>query len=287
MKQIRMKQYIIPSILLFIFQISCSQENKNNTISEKDSIITENEIKDSVLTDTYEEYYDYSIDSAALGINFSPKGNYINVKNKISSIRIKLKDEFLKTKNETKKQQIIDTARTVFTNYLINEIIPFWYGTQWDFNGYTNTPNKGVIACGYFVSTTLKHMGLNINRYTLAQQAPHNEALTFESDSNLLIFNTDTLFETNEFYSFYTDLEQKLKADLYFVGLYNHVGFLYSKDNKLYFIHSNYINGYVMFERIFNSEAFRSNIYYIADITYNDNLIKKWILNSTVKVNVK
>ena len=282
----------LPFLLLILFfsQISCSQENDAKNKSDILKNDTVSLITDSIETDTsyvFDDYYENGIDSAASGINFFPKGNYINVKNKISSIRIKLKEEFLKSKSDTDKQKITDTARTIFTDYLINDIIPFWYGTEWDFNGYTNTPNKGVVACGYFVSTTLKHMGLNINRYTLAQQAPHNEALTFEPDSNLLIFNTDTLFETNEFSGFFKKLEAKLKPGLYFVGLDSHVGYLLVKKNKAYFIHSNYIDGYVMSERIFNSAAFRSSIYYIADITYNDNLIKQWLLNSTMKVNVK
>jgi hypothetical protein len=40
----------------------------------------------------------------------------------------------------------------------------------WDYNGYTNTPKNGVIACGYFVSTTLKHFGFNLNRYDVAKK---------------------------------------------------------------------------------------------------------------------
>jgi len=280
---------IFPLVLLILSfsQISCSQENKTqnkpDTLKE-DSILIVTDIDTS---DVFDDYIDYSIDSAALDINFFPKGNYINVKHKISLIRFKLKEEYLKCKNDTDKQQIIDSARYIFTDYLLNDIIPHWYGTEWDFNGYTNTPNKGFIACGYFVSTTLKHMGMNIDRYKLAQQGPHNEAKTFEQDSNLMYFNTDTLFETNEIYNFYKNLEAKLKPGLYFVGLDCHVGYLLSKNHKLYFIHSNYVDGYVMTERIFKSAAFRSSVYYIADITHNDELIKKWILNAMVKVNVK
>lgn len=283
----------IASFLLLILsfsQISCSQKidtkNKKNVLI-KDSVLS---ITDSIEIDTskiFDEYFDYSIDTAALGINFFPKGNYINVKKKILKIRLNLKNKYLLAKDSSEKQQIIDTARYIFTDYLLNDIIPHWYGTEWDFNGYTNTPNKGFIACGYFVSTTLKHMGLNIDRYKLAQQGPHNEAKTFEQDSNLLYFNTDTLFETNEIYNFYKNLEAKLKPGLYFVGLDCHVGYLLSKNHKLYFIHSNYIAGYVMAERIFKSAAFRSSVYYIADITHNDDLIRKWILNSVVKVNLK
>ncbi|MCD4793975.1 MAG: hypothetical protein K8R54_12125 [Bacteroidales bacterium] len=286
------KLLILLTLLLSLSfsQISCSQENNTqNKIDtlKQDSIFS---ITDSIEIDTLimdEDYFNHTIDSASLGINFFPKGNYISLKKTISAIRIDLKNKYLATKDSFDKQQIIDSARYIFTDYLLNNIIPFWYGTEWDFNGYTNTPNKGVIACGYFVSTTLKHMGLNIDRYKLAQQAPHNEAKTFEPDSNLLYFNTDTIYEIYDIFNFYKSLESKLKPGLYFVGLYNHVGFLFSRDNKLYFIHSNYIDGYVMIERIFESNAFKSSFYYIADITHNDDLIRKWILNSTVKVNVK
>ncbi|MEA2041881.1 MAG: hypothetical protein U9N85_04940 [Bacteroidota bacterium] len=130
-------------------------------------------------------------------------------------------------------------------------------------------------------------MDLNINRYQLAQQGPLNEAKTFEPDSNLMTFNTDTISGKEEPYRFYEHLETQISSGLYFVGLGSHVGFLLSQNNKLYFIHSNYIDGYVMTERIFNSSAFRSRIYYISDITHNDNLIRQWILNSKIQVNVE
>ncbi len=279
----------LPFLLLILFfsQISCSQEAKteNKTdVSKNDILIS---ITDSIETDTsfvFDDYYENGIDSAASGINFFPKGNYKNLKNEILLKRTDLKNLYSAAKDSLEKQKIIDSARYVFTDFLLNEIIPHWYGTEWDFNGYTNTPNKGVIACGYFVSTTLKHTGLNIDRYKLAQQAPHNEAKTFEPDSNLLIFNTDTLFGTNEINEFYARFGKTLKPGLYFVGLDSHVGYLLIKNNKAYFIHSNYIDGYVMTENIFYSDAFGSSVYYIADITYNDELIKKWLLNSEVKV---
>ena len=69
-------------------------------------------------------------------------------------------------------------ANKIFTLFLLNNIIPHWYGTKQDFCAYTETPKQGVIACGILVSTTLKDMGLNVNRYKLAQQSPTNEAKT-------------------------------------------------------------------------------------------------------------
>jgi hypothetical protein len=64
----------------------------------------------------------------------------------------------------------IYSARTYLMKTLKQQIFPSWYGTSWDFNGYTEKPLNGKIACGYFVTTTLKHIGFNLNRYKIAQQ---------------------------------------------------------------------------------------------------------------------
>ena len=87
-----------------------------------------------------------------------------------SSINIKKKV----LKNQVSSKEIdLDSVCRYFDNALVNDIIPFWYGTKWSFEGHTNKPNDGEIACGYFVSTTLKDVGLNINRYHLALSLIH------------------------------------------------------------------------------------------------------------------
>ncbi len=53
----------------------------------------------------------------------------------------------------------IDSISKYFCEALVNKIIPYWYGTPWDFNGHTDIPNESNVACGYFVSTPLRHMG--------------------------------------------------------------------------------------------------------------------------------
>ena len=69
-----------------------------------------------------------------------------------------------------------ENVRTAFANHLVDKIIPHWYGTPWSFGGHTAIPNQGKIACGYFISTTLRDMGINLNRYKLAQKSPIDEA---------------------------------------------------------------------------------------------------------------
>ena len=74
-------------------------------------------------------------------------------------------------KNNLRAAQSDSVMSSVLFNSMIDSIFPAWMGTNWDFNGTSNVPKQGEIACGYFVSTTLKHVGFNLNRYKLAQQA--------------------------------------------------------------------------------------------------------------------
>ena len=68
-----------------------------------------------------------------------------------------------------------DSCKSYLINCFDQKIFPYWIGTKWDYNGYTNRPgNDKIIACGYFVSTTLKHMGFKWNRFDLAKMYSSN-----------------------------------------------------------------------------------------------------------------
>lgn len=214
----------------------------------------------SVVSDIVNIEIDSSkLDSTALGIVFAPTGTYNAAK--------------LKVKNGKK----LASSGKDFENYLLNEIIPHWYGTEWDFNGYTSVPNQGVIACGYFVSTTLLHMGINVNRYKMAQQAGLYEAQTLALTEN----NYRTIRGSD---SLKVILKRDYSDGIYFVGLDNHVGYLYIKDQVPYFIHSNYIEDKVMIEKAFYAPAFESGIYVIAEISTNEELMDRWRSGAIVPV---
>lgn len=198
------------------------------------------------------------VDTASLQINLVPRGNYATLKAQI------------------RRKKATENSKEDFENFLLNEIIPHWYGTEWDFNGYTAVPNQGVIACGYFVSTTLEHMGITINRYHLAQQAGLNEAKSLAID------------ESNYFTVYgYEALDEKMNTmedALYFVGLDNHVGYLYKESGVLYFIHSNYIEDRVMIEKAEYAPAFQSNVYVVAELSTNELLLERWRTGERVDV---
>lgn len=208
------------------------------------------------------------IDSANLDINFKPKGDYHEIKNKLITDRSYFKKLYF-----VNASKAIDSASQYLYSKLLNDIVPHWYGTHWDFNGHTNVPNEGEVACGYFVSTTLKHIGFNLNRYKMAQQAGLIEAKTLQPKSEIKIWS-GLSFETLK-----QHINKVYTNGIYFVGLDNHVGYMILRDQELYFLHSSYCDDKVVIEYAETSPCFSSNIYVFAEITTNKNLIKKWVFN--------
>ena len=156
--------------------------------------------------------------------------------------------------------------KSYFINSFYTQIFPFWVGTKWDYEGYTNEPKKGVIACGYFVSTPLKHMGVNWNRYKLAQM--------YASKA------TDAICDSIQKFSNINDLYKYLlnrEDNIYHIGLSFHVGFIVKFQGKIKFLHSDYINASgVKEENILESQALKeSSIYYIGRLT-NPDFLQKW-----------
>lgn len=45
-----------------------------------------------------------------------------------------------------RRTHLIDSARTILFDALMDKLLPTWYGTPWDFNGMTRTPGEGTIA---------------------------------------------------------------------------------------------------------------------------------------------
>ena len=172
-----------------------------------------------------------------------------------------------------------DNIKTAFTNQLVDKIIPHWYGTPWSFGGHTAIPNQGKIACGYFISTTLRDMGININRYKLAQKSPIDEAKMISCGSVINKIVQDTPQKAFE------DIDRLTKEGLYFIGFdEGHVGYLLKRKGKLFLIHSNYFSpASVCIETLKESQVFkRFTKFHLADISHNDILLQRWLNNSTI-----
>jgi hypothetical protein len=109
--------------------------------------------------------------------------------------------------------------------------MPFWYGTRYSFYGQTHTPGEGKIACGYFVTTVLEDLGMEIDRNRLAQVASE------EMIKELVSIKSIKRYSAYEFEDFIESVGQ-IDDGLYVVGLDTHTGFLLKTQQNLRFIHA-------------------------------------------------
>ncbi len=164
-----------------------------------------------------------------------------------------------------------EMAQEYLSTILIDSVFTYWLDTPWDFNGHTDNPREGEVACGYFVSTPLKHIGIPLNRYKVAQKAASDIIKEICAPGSLKTFT-----QLNKMEAFLSD---KKDSDLFVLGLDNHVGFIYKKNGKSYFAHSNYINNVgVVMEPVKSSEVLKhSNVYVLGSLSKNNWLAGRWL----------
>lgn len=178
---------------------------------------------------------------------------------------------------QTKLDYVINKLKSSTTDSLNSEwfyfmmtdsVFPDWMGTEWDFNGISNTPGRGKIACGYFVSTTLKHIGFNLNRYKLAQEGASTVVdILCGKNKKQSVLESDIIKKLTELGN----------NRLYVVGLDYHIGFLAVENGQVYFIHSDYFKGKVVREIATDSASFSdTNAYVYGELTNNQFLFTKW-----------
>ena len=157
--------------------------------------------------------------------------DYKNVIIRLEAERVALASRYRQATSRGEQTNVIAKARTVVTRSIYAEIFPSWYGTAWDFNGTTEVPQQGKIACGYFVSTVLRDAGWNVQRARLAQQASENIILSLTTDSHVKRFRRVAIGD-------FVDAVQKWGAGIYVVGLDIHTGFIINTGAEIYFLHS-------------------------------------------------
>ena len=172
----------------------------------------------------------------------------------------------------SEKQKILAEVKIRLEKELTEHVFPAWYGTPWDFSGTSNEPGKGKIACGYFVSTTLKHIGFKLNRYKLAQQASQRIITTFLKSSALDISSQRSL----------ADVKKKLMASgngIYIVGLDSHVGYIVVQDEKITFVHSSYYSPdrQVVAEPYDSKNPLSDSKYRVSGKLFDDEMLINWL----------
>ncbi len=158
------------------------------------------------------------------------------------------KELFIQNKEEASSE-----SKTRLINFIADSLLACWYGTPWDFNGTTQTPQTGNIACGYFVTTTLRDAGMEIDRVKLAQCA--SEQLVKTTCTDIQRFSNKSLVS-------FVEAVKKSGYGLYIVGLDNHTGYIYHDGRDIWFIHSGFLPPRcTLKEKALESETLRRSAY--------------------------
>lgn len=197
----------------------------------------------------------------------SPHANivsgYENAKIHIAQLRTQLR-----------QQHITDTAalQAYFVHAIADSIIPYWYGTVWDFNGTTQTPRNGAIACGYFVTTVLRDAGLVLNRVKMGQSSSEDITYAFCRRNDIKLFYDKPLATMLKYV-------QSKGFGLYIIGLDSHVGFLYNDGSATWFIHAKWFDekAVVKEDAATSAVLYYSNYRMVGKISNNASLLHKWV----------
>lgn len=174
------------------------------------------------------------------------------------------------------RAKLVASARKMVLDALAEEVFPAWMGTDWDFNGVTQVPRQGQIACGYFVTTVLRDVGFRVERAKLAQQA------------SLKIIQTICPRELIKDYGGIDvpELVRRLgnmPQGLYVVGLDIHTGFISNGPKGVSFIHASYgTPSQVVHERALESKVLAQSKRFVLGRVDNDVFLGKWLAKTAV-----
>ena len=181
-------------------------------------------------------------------------------------------DDYRRARGTDERRVVIERARIEFLSGVFEELMPHWYGTAWDFNGITEIPGEGQIACGYFVSTVLRDAGLAVERYKLAQQPSQNIIRSLTSEEHMVSFHGGR----------YEDFISGIRAlgdGLFIIGLDRHVGFIVQMGGDSFFVHSDGgSHRCVVKEDLAGASVLRRSRYRIVGkISADDALVGRWL----------
>ncbi len=173
---------------------------------------------------------------------------------------------------KTKPKENYEKASKKYLELFENKIIRSWLLTRWNFNGTTKIPKQGTIACGYFVTTTLYDMGINIDISKYAQCG--SDIMTKHLIDKKNYINLSNL----SFDNFIKTLKNK-KPFLAIVGLDYHTGYILNNGKELFFIHSSYIKNRGVIKQIAaeSKELLSSKWKTIGFISNDVKFMKNWL----------
>ncbi len=193
--------------------------------------------------------------------------------------RIDLLQVYQAATTDRQRAAVLQKAGHQLTNLVAHRIAPYWYGTPWNFNGTSQVPGQGTIACGYLVTTMLRDAGVHLERVHLAQQASEAIIRSLVSVGSIKRFSNASLGN-------FVVAVQKWGKGLYIVGLDFHVGFIVNDDKGVHFLHSSFVPpSCVISEPAGTSPVLGSSRYRVlGKLSDDQGFLKAWLLGKTPTV---
>lgn len=190
---------------------------------------------------------------------------------RLAARRTALATRYQQAGTAIRKAALLQQARQLLVASLDTVIWPAWYGTPWAFYGTTQQPHHDSIACGYFVTTTLRDAGLRLDRVALAKTTSEKLIQNLTDEAHIRRYR---LMPQARF----VQQVRQLGDGLYIVGLDFHVGFLRVQHGQVRFIHSTYLGaGQVVNEDAATSAALRSKYRVVGRISADARLLESWL----------
>jgi hypothetical protein len=205
----------------------------------------------------------------------APPRPYEQVKARMVTLRDSMATKYAAA-NADQRTALVASARKLILHEIEKEIWPAWMGTPWDFNGVTQKPREGMIACGYFVTTVLRDAGFGVERAKLAQQASLRIIQTLTPAAEIKDYGGIDVPEL-------VTRMGKLPKGLYVVGLDIHTGFILNGANSVDFVHASYGNpAVVVHEVALKSKVLAQSKRFVLGRVDNDVLLRKWLTKTAI-----
>lgn len=179
-------------------------------------------------------------------------------------------------KTNKAKDIIIKQAEKYLTKLIAKDLFSYWRGTPWDYNGTTEIPRQGAIACGYFVTTLLRDIGFKLERNRLAQQASENIIKSLTTRKYIRRFSNTPIDK-------FSKAVHKQGEGLYLVGLDTHIGFWVVQENTSTFLHASFSKwGGVKKENPIESKVIINSKYRIVGKILQEKMIINWLTDTKI-----
>lgn len=200
---------------------------------------------------------------------------YQELKTSLERKRQKLARRYLAAGRSHEISRVLEEARATLEEE-VPKLMRCWLGTEWDFNGTTQIPGEGKIACGYYVSTVMQDAGFKVERIRLAQQPSQNIIETFLPRNQMHV-------RSNMNYDRFLEEVAARGPGIRIVGLDKHVAFLIvTTEGDIRFIHSSGgpTKSVVDQDREAASTLQRSRYRVTGNIFGSDEVIHEWLFGS-------